>query len=160
MQRSFSTLALSLALASGVCVAQSQGTGQQMPSSPQNTSPMTPQQPQPGQTQPANPNRPPDSGDSKNSGANMPQTDNAATGDSASAIQSALAKNPNLANADINVQMTDKSVVLDGIVSSQDQKQLAEQIAKQGAGGKKVKNNLKVNTHRSQPNSGPGGDPK
>src|SRR6266850_1856655 len=130
MQRSLSTLALSLALATGACMAQSQGTGQPTPSSPQSTSPTAPQQqPQPGQTQPnqpqsPDPNRPPDTS------ANAPQTDNTAATGGANAIQSALAKNPNLSDADINVQMTDTSVVLDGIVSSRDQKQLAEQIAK------------------------------
>ena len=166
MQRSLTTLALSLALASGVCTAQSQSTGQTSPapsqSSPTTQQPQQPQQPMPNQSQPADPNRPPNSDDnSNNKNPNAPQTDTpTAAGDAAGTIQSALQKDPGLANSDINVRMSDKGVMLEGTVASQDQKQLAEQIATQNAGGQKVNNKLKVNSHRSQPNSGPGGSSK
>src|SRR5262245_49614727 len=59
-------------------------------------------------------------------------------------IQSALQKDPNLANASITVQVTDQAVELSGTVPSKDAKDAAEQIAQAHSGGLQVKNRLKV----------------
>lgn len=59
-------------------------------------------------------------------------------------IQSALQKEPTLATANINVQVSGKSVELLGTVPSKDAKDTAEQIAKAHSGGLDVKNHLKV----------------
>jgi osmotically-inducible protein OsmY len=59
-------------------------------------------------------------------------------------IQSALQKNPSLANASINVQVTDQSVELSGTVPSKDAKDKAQEIAQAHSGGLEVKNRLKV----------------
>ena len=59
-------------------------------------------------------------------------------------IQSALQKDPTLANANINVQVSDKDVELSGTVPSKDAKDAAEQIAKTHSGGLPVKNHIKV----------------
>jgi len=59
-------------------------------------------------------------------------------------IQSALQKDPALANSNINVQVSGKSVELLGTVPSKDAKDTAEQIAKAHSGGLDVKNHLKV----------------
>lgn len=68
-------------------------------------------------------------------------------------IQSALQKDPTLASSNVNVQVTDKDVVLSGTVATQDAKDSAEQIAKAHSGGLPVKNNIKVG-------KGPGGSSK
>lgn len=59
-------------------------------------------------------------------------------------IQSALQKDPSLANASINVQVTEQSVELSGTVPSKDAKDAAQQIAQAHSGGLEVKNHLKV----------------
>jgi osmotically-inducible protein OsmY len=59
-------------------------------------------------------------------------------------IQAALQKEPTLATANINVQVSGKSVELLGTVPSKDAKDTAEQIAKAHSGGLDVKNHLKV----------------
>lgn len=66
------------------------------------------------------------------------------TADVQNDIQSALQKEPTLATANINVQVTGKNVELSGTVPSKDAKDKAEQIAKAHAGGLGVKNHLKV----------------
>ena len=66
------------------------------------------------------------------------------TADVQNDIQSALQKEPTLATANINVQVTDKNVELSGTVPSKDAKDKAEQIAKSHAGGLGIKNKLKV----------------
>ena len=59
-------------------------------------------------------------------------------------IQAALQKEPTLATANINVQVSGRSVDLLGTVPSKDAKDTAEQIAKAHSGGLDVKNHLKV----------------
>jgi osmotically-inducible protein OsmY len=59
-------------------------------------------------------------------------------------IQSALQKDPTLANASITVQVTEQSVELSGTVPTKAAKDTAEQIAQAHAGGLEVKNRLKV----------------
>ena len=68
----------------------------------------------------------------------------ATTADLQNDIQTALQKEPTLATANINVQVTDKNVELSGTVPNRDAKDKAEQIAKAHAGGLAVKNHLKV----------------
>ena len=66
-------------------------------------------------------------------------------------IQVALQKEPTLASANINVQVTDKNVELSGTVPNKDAKEKAEQIAKTHAGSLSVKSHLKVAHGGSQP---------
>lgn len=65
-------------------------------------------------------------------------------GDVQNEIQSALQKDPSLANASINVQVTEQSVELSGTVPTKDAKDTAQQIAQAHSGGLEVKNHLKV----------------
>jgi osmotically-inducible protein OsmY len=81
----------------------------------------------------------------------MPQTQQQPTSqqgksstDVQSEIQAALQKEPSLANASINVQVTAQSVELSGTVPTKDAKETAEQIAKAHSGGLEVKSRLKV----------------
>jgi osmotically-inducible protein OsmY len=59
-------------------------------------------------------------------------------------IQSALQKDKRLADASINVQVTEQSVELSGTVPTKDAKDAAEQIARAHSGGLEVKNLIKV----------------
>ena len=66
------------------------------------------------------------------------------TGDVQSDIQSAIQKDPSLANSNVNVQVSGKNIELSGTVPSKEAKETAEQIAKSHSGGMEVKNHLKV----------------
>ena len=68
----------------------------------------------------------------------------AATGDVQGNIQSAIQKDPTLATANVTVNVTGKTVELTGTVPNKDAKDSAERIAKENAGGLKVKNHLKI----------------
>lgn len=59
-------------------------------------------------------------------------------------IQSALQKDKRLADANINVQVTEQNVELSGTVPTKDAKDAAEEIARAHSGGLEVKNNIKV----------------
>jgi osmotically-inducible protein OsmY len=59
-------------------------------------------------------------------------------------IQSALQKDKRLANASINVQVTEQNVELSGTVPTKDAKDAAEEIARAHSGGLEIKNNIKV----------------
>ena len=78
----------------------------------------------------------------------MPQSDAApaaANGDVQSTIQSAIQKDPTLSTASVNVVVNaGKSVDLTGTVPNKDAKDAAERIAKENAGGLKIKNHLKI----------------
>lgn len=78
----------------------------------------------------------------------MPQSDaapaGAATGDVQNNIQSAIQKDPTLASSNVTVDVKGKTVELNGTVPSKDAKDSAERIAKENAGGMKVKSHLKV----------------
>lgn len=78
----------------------------------------------------------------------MPQSDAApaaANGDVQGTIQSALQKDPTLSTASVNVVVNaGKSVELTGTVPNKDAKDSAERIAKENAGGLKIKNHLKI----------------
>lgn len=66
----------------------------------------------------------------------------AAAADVQSNIQSAIQRDPSL--ADVNVQVRGKNVELTGTAPSKDAKMEAERIAKENANGMKVKNHLEV----------------
>ena len=125
-------LALLVALGAGVALAQAYPQQQeQKPSEP--TAPQTQQQPAPEQTQP------------QEQKEQMPQAETApSTTDVQSNIQAALQKEPTLASANIQVNVTNKAVELSGTVTSSEEKKTAEQIAKSNAAGRKVKNHIKV----------------
>ena len=62
-----------------------------------------------------------------------------------SSIQSALQKDDQLSGQSVDAQVSGKKVMLTGTVSSQAQKDHAEQVATQAAGsGYTVKNHIKV----------------
>lgn len=114
MRKHIQKLALIVTLGSGFALAQ--GMPQQQPSQ---------QPPQPTQDQSA-------------------VSSQAQTGDVQGTIQSALQKDPSLANSSISVQVSGKTVELSGTVPSREAKDTAERIAKENAGEMKVKSSLKV----------------
>lgn len=117
--------------------------GSQQPS----TAPdQTPQSTQPSTAPEQTPQQQPSTGDS---GSKMPQNDASAgmassPNDVENSIDTAIKQDPNLASSDVKVKVTEKKVELSGNVSSNDQKKAAEKIAKDNAGGRKVKNHIKV----------------
>ena len=151
MRQHLNKLALIVVLGSGFAVAQSMP--QQQPTSPQ-TSPSSTQQPSTAPDQSKTPANAPEtlpSTDQKkdDSTQKMPQSDAApaaaTTGDVQSTIQSAIQKDPSLANSNITVDVkSGKSVDLTGTVPTKEAKEAAERIAKENSGGLKVKNHLKI----------------
>lgn len=125
MKKQFWNLALFLALVSGFALAQTMpgggGAGQRYPN----------------QTPPTLPDNQPPAGVQ----THIPPASQAAVQND---IQTALQKDPNLSNSNINVQVTDKNVELTGSVPSKDAKHSADKIAKEHSGGLDVKNHLKV----------------
>lgn len=147
MRQHFYKLALIVVLGSSFALAQS------TPQQPQ-TQPSDKQQPSTAPDQGKTPANAPEtmpSTDQKkpdDSTQKMPQSDAApaaaATGDVQGNIQSAIQKDPTLATANVTVNVTSKSVELTGTVPNKDAKDSAERIAKENAGGLKVKNHLKI----------------
>lgn len=168
MRQHFHKLALIVVLGSGFALAQSmpqsspQGAPSTapQPSAQQPSSPSTDQQqpstaPDQGKTLPNTDQKKDDQGAQK-----LPQSDAApaATGDVQNTIQSAIQKDPTLASANITVDVKNgKSVELTGTVPNKDAKDAAERIAKENAGGLKVKNHLKVASN-SEPTEKPKSD--
>jgi len=168
----FHKLALIVVLGSGFAIAQSMPSQpSQAPSSPQ-TQPSSTDQQQPStapdQSQkPANapetlPNtdqkKSDDQGVKKDQDQKLPQSDAApaATGDVQNTIQTAIQKDPTLASANITVDVKNgKQVVLTGTVPNKDAKDAAERIAKENAGGLKVKSHLKVASNDHDQNANP-----
>ena len=66
-------------------------------------------------------------------------------------IKDALGQDPHMAYSRVAVRVTDKQVVLDGVVMTRTAKSKAAEIATEHAAGRKVTNKLKVN-----PNTHPG----
>jgi BON domain len=153
-------LAMIVVLGSGFALAQSMPQSQTSPSTSPSTAPQTQQPSTPSTDQQPSTAPAPDQGkapdtlpntDQKKSddqGAQkLPQSDAApaATGDVQNTIQSAIQKDPTLASANITVDVKNgKSVELSGTVPNKDAKDAAERIAKENAGGLKVKSHLKV----------------
>lgn len=73
-------------------------------------------------------------------------------------IQSALQKDPSLANSSISVQVNGKYVELSGTVATTDAKNTAERIAKENAGELKVRSTLKLSPRG--PSDTPKPDPR
>jgi BON domain-containing protein len=163
----FHKLALIVVLGSGFAIAQSMpqqpSSGSSSPSSTQQPS-STDQQPSttaPDQGQkPANaPETLPNTDQNKSdktgqSDQKLPQSDAAPSatgnGDVQNTIQSAIQKDPTLSSANITVDVKNgKAVELTGTVPNKDAKATAERIAKENAGGLKVKNHLKVASNGS-----------
>jgi hypothetical protein len=155
-------LAMIVVLGSGFALAQSMPQSQTSPSTSPSTAPQT-QQPSSPSTDQQQPSAVPDQSQKpetlpntdqkkddqgvKKDEQKLPQSDAApaATGDVQNTIQSAIQKDPTLASASITVEVKNgKSVELSGTVPNKDAKDAAERIAKENAGGLKVKNHLKV----------------
>lgn len=164
MRQHIHKLAMIVVLGGGFALAQ--GMPQQQPSSP--STPSSSDQQQPSTTAPDQSKTPANSPEtlpntdqkkSDDQGAQkMPQSDAAptASGDVQSSIQSAIQKDPTLANANITVDVKNgKSVELSGTVPNKDAKETAERIAKENANGMKIKNHIKVasNDKDMQPKS-------
>ena len=150
--KNFNKLALIVVLGSGFAIAQSTPAS---PSTAPSTSPSSTSQPSTPDQQPSTaPAQQLPSTDEKKPDAQtpdqnkMPQSDAApaaASGDVQSTIQSAFQKDPTLSSANVNVVVTaGKSVELTGTVPNKDAKDSAERIAKENAGGLKIKNHLKI----------------
>jgi osmotically-inducible protein OsmY len=155
VRQHFNKLALILVLGSGFAIAQSS------PQQPQGSSPSTPQTQPTDQQQPSTapatdqnktpdtkaPDTMPSTDQKKDDSTKMPQSDAApaaASGDVQGNIQSAIQKDPTLSTANVNVAVNGKTVELTGTVPNKDAKDSAERIAKENAGGMKVKSHLKV----------------
>lgn len=169
MRQYFHKLALIVVLGSGFAIAQSMP--QQQPSSSGSSSPSTQQpsstdQQQPSTTAPDQSQKPaetlPNTDQNKGqSDQKLPQSDASPSatgnGDVQNTIQSAIQKDPSLANANITVDVKNgKQVELTGTVPDKSAKETAERIAKENAGGMKVKNHLKVASNgKSDQNANP-----
>jgi hypothetical protein len=181
-------IALLVALGGGMALAQSMP--QKSPAGTPPTFPQSGQQPQtpPDQTQPGTqPSTPPDQtpqGSQQPSTApdqtpqqqpstsdtgTKPQNDSSAgmassPNDLQNSIETAIKQDPNLASSNVQVKVTDKNIELSGDVSSKDQKKAAEKIAKDNAGGRKVKDHIKVasnsNNNPNDQSKNPGTYPK
>jgi len=168
VRKHFHKLAMIVVLGSGFAIAQ--GMPQQQPSSPSSSTPSSTDQQQPSTApstapdQSKSPDTLPNTDQKKDDqGAQkMPQSDAAPaaapTGDVQGTIQSALQKDSTLSNANITVDVKNgKEVDLSGTVANKDAKDTAERIAKENAGGLKVKNHIKVAS--ATDNAAPKGDP-
>ena len=170
--RHFHKLALIVVLGSGFAIAQSMP--QQQPSSgsssPSTQSPSSTDQQQPSTTAPDQSQKPANApetlpntdqnksdktGQSDQKDQKLPQSDAAPSAagnaDVQNTIQSAIQKDPTLSSANITVDVKNgKQVELNGTVPNKDAKDAAERIAKENAGGLKVKNHLKVASSSDQ----------
>ena len=158
MRRYFGMLVVCAAL-SAFALAQSQQPPQSTPPTlPQGSSTgsqapdqQAPAAQNPSSTNPADTQKPADKDDTQKPAdkdkdkGKMPQSDASAdTSSLQSSIQSAIQQDPSLANSNVDVKVTEKNVELSGTVPSDDAKKAAERIAKSNAGGRKVKDKLKV----------------
>ena len=163
MRQHLLKLAMIVVLGSGFALAQSMPQSQTSPSTSPSTAPQTQQPSTPSTDQQPSTAPAPDQGKAPDTLPNtdqkkddqgvkkdeqkLPQSDAApaATGDVQNTIQTAIQKDPTLASASITVDVKNgKSVELSGTVPNKDAKDAAERIAKENAGGLKVKNHLKV----------------
>ena len=143
MRQHLYKFALILVLGSGFALAQ---TSPQQPATPPSSSPQTDQQ-QPSKPDQSKPETLPNTDQKKpDDTSKMPQSDAApsATGDVQGNIQSAIQKDPTLSSANVTVNVSGKTVELNGTVPNKDAKETAERLAKENANGMKVKNHLKV----------------
>jgi osmotically-inducible protein OsmY len=89
--------------------------------------------------------------DQQNPAASSQQTPASGSTEIEKNIRSAFNQDPNHTFRSVRVQDTDSAIILSGTVTTADAKQQAEQIANQYGGGKKVRNQIRVN-----PNVHPG----
>jgi hypothetical protein len=170
--KNFNKLALIVVMGSGFAIAQSTPAS---PSTAPSTAPSSTSQPSTPDQQPSttpaqgtNPANAPEnlpSTDQKKTDSQtpdqnkMPQSDAApaaANGDVQGTIQSAFQKDPTLSSANVNVVVNaGKSVELTGTVPTKDAKDSAERIAKENAGGLKIKNHLKIASATTPDKSNP-----
>lgn len=138
---------LTLILAAAASIAWAQAPAQDTPQKPkpnvqaqnpsagadQSTIPMNEQPPStaPNQTQ-------------STQAAKLPQSDAAPSTDLQGSIQAALQQEPSLKDSSISVQKNDSGIELTGTAPSREEKKIAERIAKANAGGRPVKNHIKV----------------
>lgn len=76
--------------------------------------------------------------------AKLPQSDATPSTDLQGSIQAALQQEPSLKDSSISVQKNDSGIELTGTAPSREEKKIAERIAKANAGGRPVKNHIKV----------------
>lgn len=76
--------------------------------------------------------------------AKLPQSDAAPSADLQGSVQAALQQEPSLKDSSISVQKNDSGIELTGTAPSREEKKIAERIAKANAGGRPVKNHIKV----------------
>lgn len=77
-------------------------------------------------------------------GAKLPESDAAPGTDLPGSIQAALQQEPSLKDSSISVRQNDGGIELSGTAPSREQKKTAERIANANAGGRPVKNHIKV----------------
>ena len=76
--------------------------------------------------------------------AKLPQSDAAPSTDLQGSIQAALQQDPSLKDSSITVQQNASGIELSGTTPNREEKKTAERIAKANAGGRPVKNHIKV----------------
>jgi osmotically-inducible protein OsmY len=76
--------------------------------------------------------------------AKLPQSDAAPSTDLQGSIQAALQQEPSLKDSSISVRQNDSGIELSGTAPSRQEKKTAERIANANAGGRPVKNHIKV----------------
>jgi osmotically-inducible protein OsmY len=76
--------------------------------------------------------------------AKLPQSDAAPSTDLQGSIQAALQQEPSLKDSSISVRQNDSGIELSGTAPSRQEKKTAERIANANAGGRSVKNHIKV----------------
>ena len=76
--------------------------------------------------------------------AKLPESDAAPGTDLPGSIQAALQQEPSLKDSSISVRQDDSGIELTGTVPSRQEKKLADRIARARAGGRSVKNHIKV----------------
>jgi osmotically-inducible protein OsmY len=74
----------------------------------------------------------------------LPQSDAAPSTDLQGSIQAALQQEPSLKDSSIVVRQNDSGIELSGTAPSRQEKKTAERIANANAGGRSVKNHIKV----------------
>ena len=76
--------------------------------------------------------------------AKLPQSDAAPSTDLQGSIQAALQQEPSLKDSSISVRQNASGIELSGTAPNREEKKTAERIAKSSAGGRPVKNHIKV----------------
>ena len=139
---------LTLILAAAASIAWGQAPAQS-PTQPKATPNVQAQNPSPGADQSTIPmnEQPPSTAPNQTQStqaAKLPQSDAAPSTDLQGSIQAALQQEPSLKDSSISVQKNDSGIELTGTAPSREEKKIAERIAKANAGGRPVKNHIKV----------------